>query len=86
MKKIQEKDKVKERVGFAGAKIEIVREVTHKDWWREERELKWAKTSSGLDELSTLIDNSDRTLNVIDKTKLDWDKHTKDAKLEKELD
>ena len=77
---------VKETVGFAGWKIEITREMTHKDWFKEKRELKWAKTNSGLDELSTLIDNADKTLNVIDKTKIDWDKHTKDAKLEKELD
>ena len=33
-----------------------------------------------------MIDDSEKTLNVIDKTKLDWDKHTKEQRLEKELD
>ena len=86
MKTNQAKQKVTEKVGFAGSKIEITRDITSKDWWKEERELKRAKTASGLDELSTMIDNSDRTLNVIEKTKIDWDNHTKEANIEKELD
>ena len=44
------------------------------------------KTSEGLDALVDIIDNQDKTINTIEKSKLDWDKYTKEKKLEKELE
>ena len=33
-----------------------------------------------------MIDGKDKNVNVFEKTKIDWDKHTKDEKLEDELE
>ena len=33
-----------------------------------------------------IIDGKDKNVNVFEKTKIDWDKHTKDEKLEDELE
>jgi len=33
-----------------------------------------------------MIDNKDKNINALQKTKIDWDKHTKDQKLESELE
>ena len=42
--------------------------------------------AAGLDSLVTMIDNKDKNINALQKTKIDWDKHTKDQKLEGELE
>jgi len=33
-----------------------------------------------------MIDNKDKNINALQKTKIDWDKHTKDQKMEAELE
>jgi len=42
--------------------------------------------ASELDSLVNMIDGKDKNVNVFEKTKIDWDKHTKDEKLEDELE
>lgn len=39
-----------------------------------------------LDSLVNMIDNKDKNINALEKTKIDWDKHTKEQKLEDELE
>ena len=39
-----------------------------------------------LDSLVNMIDNKDKNINALQKTKIDWDKHTKEQKMEAELD
>ena len=39
-----------------------------------------------LDNLVSLIDNKDKNINTIEKTKIDWDKHTKEEKLDEDLE
>ena len=42
--------------------------------------------ASELDSLVNMIDNKDKNINALQKTKIDWDKHTKEQKLEDELE
>ena len=40
----------------------------------------------GLDALVSVIDSKDKNVSSLDKSKLDWDKYTKEQKLEGELE
>mmetsp|Transcript_9047 Transcript_9047/g.13815 ORF Transcript_9047/g.13815 Transcript_9047/m.13815 type:complete len:91 (+) Transcript_9047:557-829(+) len=42
--------------------------------------------STELDALVNMIDNKDKNINALAKTKLDWDSYTKEEKLESELE
>ena len=42
--------------------------------------------ASELDSLVNMIDNQDKNINALQKTKIDWEKHTKEQKLEDELE
>lgn len=39
-----------------------------------------------MDNLVGMIDNKDKNINALQKTKIDWEKHTKDNKLEAEFE
>ena len=40
----------------------------------------------GLDDIVTMINEKDKNVTCMDKTRLDWDKYTKEQKLEQELE
>ena len=42
--------------------------------------------NKGLDSLVHMIDNQDKNINCIQKTKIDWDNYTKEQKLEAEFE
>ena len=44
------------------------------------------KANSELDNLVNMIDNKDKNINVVTKTKLDWENFTKEQKLEAEFE
>lgn len=44
------------------------------------------KTNSALDYLVSQLDNQGKNINAYEKTKMDWDKYTKEQKMENELE
>ena len=44
------------------------------------------KTYNELDNLVSMIDSKDKNINALQKTKIDWEKHTKEQNIEAELE
>ncbi len=44
------------------------------------------KTNSALDSLVSQIDSQGKNINAYEKTKMDWDRYTKEQKMENELE
>ncbi len=84
MKEKDQKAKVGEKVAFAGAKYEIERNKTHKDQKRETvvAGKKLGGACEGLDDLMMMIGDKDKNINCMQKTRMDWDKHTKEENIE----
>ena len=66
-------------VKFAGRSFQVAQQV--------KQPIKAPKqTNSALDSLVNMIDNQDKNINALQKTKMDWETYTKDKKLEDELE
>lgn len=85
MKKLEEaKSKDVKMTRFAGEEFMYEKELTEKE--RKLKELKEKQsTHKGLDDLVEDISKK-KEINIIDKTKVDWDKYVEQNKLDKELE
>ena len=79
---------VETKVKFAGQAYTVERAKTQNDIKQEQRLAKnrLGGACGGLDEIMGVIGEKDKNVSCIDKSKLDWDKYTKDEKLESELE
>ena len=84
----KEKSKVAEKVTFAGQAYDIERSKTEKDVRKEQTiaKNKLGGSCGGLDAIVQQIGDKDKIVTSITKSKIDWDKHTKEQKLEGELE
>ena len=84
----QSKQNQKVSVKFAGATYTVDQRVTATDLkkFATQDKKKLGGQASELDSLVNMIDNKDKNINALTKTKIDWDKHTKEQKLEDELE
>ena len=73
-----------DRVSYAGAKYDVQRQRTEKDVRKDQttEKRKLGGACDGLDELVQMIGDKDKNVNCMQKTRIDWDKHTKEENLE----
>ena len=88
LKAKQSGGKVADKVKFAGQSYQIEREKTEGD---VKQEMRLAKNRlgggcEGLDAIIGVIGEKDKNVSSLDKSKIDWDKYTKEKKLEAELE
>ena len=88
MQKKKTEAKKEEKIQFAGKSYSIEREKTTMDVKRESQmsKKKLGGACEGLDDLVQMINDKDKNVTCMDKTKLDWDEYTKENKLESELE
>ena len=79
---------VEKKIKFAGQSYSVERSKTVSDIKQEVRQAKnkLGGACGGLDDIMSVIGEKDKNVSCIDKSKLDWDKYTKDEKLESELE
>ena len=88
MKEQQQAQSTKVAVKFAGQKFEVEKQLNKNELakLKQQQKKQLGGQQSGLDVLVNMIDNQDKNINAYQKTKLDWDKFTKDNKFEAEFD
>lgn len=88
MKKRQQESLVQDKVTYAGQTYSVERNVTAKDIKKQEivDKKKLGGQCDALDELVGLISAENKNVNCIEKSKIDWSKHTKEEKLEEQLE
>ena len=88
MKKRQEQAVMQAKVTFAGQSYSVQRNATDKDLKKQETQDKkrLGGQCEALDELVGLISQENKNVNCIEKSKIDWDKHTKEEKIEEQLE
>ena len=79
--------KVSEKLKFAGQSYQVERAKTGQDIKKEQKiaKNKLGGAQDGLDALVQQIADTDKNVTSIEKSKLDWDKYTKEQKLEGEF-
>ena len=80
--------KVADKVTFAGQSYQLERAKTNQDVKKQQTvaKNKLGGSCEGLDALVTMIGDKDKNVTTMTKTKIDWDKHTKEQGLETELE
>ena len=80
--------KVEAKVRFAGQQFSVERAKTETDIKQEQRinKNKLGGGCSGLDDIVATIGEKDKNVTSIEKSKMDWERHTKEQKLETELE
>eukprot|EP00347_Sterkiella_histriomuscorum_P002686 403367195 len=88
MKQKQRDLLVQDKVRYAGQTYQVERNATQKDL--KQREIQDKKklggTCGALDDLVGLINDQGKNVNVVEKSKMDWSKYTKEEKLEAEFE
>eukprot|EP00347_Sterkiella_histriomuscorum_P012360 403368891 len=88
MKQKQRDLLVQDKVRYAGQTYQVERNATQKDL--KQREIQDKKklggTCGALDDLVGLISDQGKNVNVVEKSKMDWSKYTKEEKLEAEFE
>ena len=79
---------MEEKVKFAGKQYSVERQKTEADVRKQEQtgKKKLGGGQQGLDDLVQMINDKDKNVTCIDKSKLDWDDYTKQNKLQAELE
>ena len=75
-------------VKFAGQQYTVEKQMTPSEMLKMQRKNKntVGGQNTGLDSLVHMIDNQDKNINAYQKTKMDWDKYTKEEKLEADFE
>lgn len=79
---------VDQKIKFAGQTYQVSRDKTASDIKQEQRTIKnkVGGACGALDAIVNVIDEKEKNVTSLDKSKLDWDKYTRDQKLEGELE
>ena len=75
-----------EQVKFAGQTFTTQRNKTQADLRKEQQDLKRKTGNEALDSLVKQIVDKDKNVNCMQKTRMDWDKYTADARIQEDLE